>query len=615
MRKLGFGALLALLLVGLPLTGTTGTVWAQLKHNCDFCHNLHGGSYNQLRDWDVSEDLCLSCHGDGGPATWNRDGVDVPIPKGVDIHNGSKHLAPTSCWDCHDHEGEAGSNWYMVPEQMPTPNSGTLPVVFTDTIGPNSFADGDTNYDGVCEVCHTGTDQHRNDGSVSQHNALLNCTDCHSHDGGFAGAGACTICHKNSQAGRRPIVAEFDRTSHHVDWTLLPNGLAPDSMPESDCQACHDQSRHQLGNVRLWNVDSPGDTTQSVALTGDPFSDQTEADKLAAFCLACHDADAAAGSAPFSDGIAPPVVVTAGAWSGVSHNAPGTVSCFGCHGSGHGSEKTKLLMPDVGAVSTPDSANVQEGFCFQCHDSDGPASVDIATAFNAVINWVQTATGLNANANLNDRHDVQYSAQNRSGAKIECTSCHNPHTATSAQPYILDPDTGDGHVPGTDYYYYSSTSDVLSEFCLDCHDGSFPSGVQDQTTSITNIQSTWSADAMGARTGASVDLRSGTGYAIGDIMPCWACHSVHARIDADIGVGTLFSVVDTLRNKAGDTYLYYQGRKGSDPQIYAYAITDNVDKNDVTSGAYWCNSCHKRYSMTGKENCYGCHRHGDGGRF
>jgi predicted CXXCH cytochrome family protein len=608
MRRLGvLAGGLALVLAAPFALGPSGSARAQVpKHNCDFCHELHGASYAQLMNYSLAEELCLSCHGDGGPPDWPRDGTDVTIPKNVDIHDGTKHSTATSCWDCHNHEGEAGSNWRMIPELLASP-LGDKDVVFTDTIGPNSFADGDATYDGICEVCHENTDEHRHDGSVGGHNATLNCTSCHDHDGGFQGSGGCTACHDVTRGSRRPIVPEFDRLSHHVDWV--------DSIKTSDCEACHDQSQHQNGTVRLWDVDSPGDTSATFKLTGDPFTDQTVADSLAGFCLACHDADGANGSAPFSDGTTPPVVITAATWSTVSHNAAGKASCFGCHGSGHGSEKTKLLMPDSVVISTPDSANIQEGFCFQCHDADGPSSIDINSAFSVSINWVQTATGLNSNPNLNDRHDVEHAAQTRSGAKIECTSCHDPHLATSAQPYILDPDTMDGHVPGTDYYYYSSTSDTLSEFCLDCHDGSFPASVQDQDTAMTNIQSTWSADGMGSRTGSSVDIRSGIGWVIGDVLPCWACHTAHARIDADFDTTTLFSLRDTLLNKAGDTYLFFKDRKASDPEIYDYGVVNNLDKNDYTSGGYWCNACHDRYAMTGKENCYGCHRHGDGGRF
>jgi predicted CXXCH cytochrome family protein len=595
---------------------SAGSALAQRQHDtCDYCHNLHGAGYEQLVDFARAEDLCMSCHQDGAPLTYNGE----TIPKGVAVHAGTKHVSPdtTSCRDCHDHEGEVGNNLSLIPLSMDNRyTGGARSIVFEDT---TDFADGDATYDGVCEVCHTGTSYHRQDGGMPAHNPQRDCVTCHGHDTGFAAAGgSCTDCHNGTQGSRRAVVAEFDRASHH----------AASPADSADCTVCHDQSQHQAGSVRLWDVDDPGNTAASIVLSGDPNTSATEAALLARFCLSCHDSDGAAGdTSPFSDAVTVPAVDSA-AWTAASHNRSdlgSEVSCygdgtFGCHISGHGSEKLNMLAPDTVAATAPANAEQEEGFCLNCHDSDGPSSVDLNTAFSQAINWVQTATGLNSNPNLNDRHDIQYAAQQQSGAKIECTDCHDPHTATSDLPFVLDPDTADAHVPGTDWYYYAATSDTLSEFCLDCHDGSFPTGVLDHTSpQIVNIQSTWAADGMGARTGSSVDLRAGNGWAIGDVIPCQACHTTHMELDDDIGgapgTPSLFRVVDTVRNKAGDAFLFFKDRKASDPEIYAYGITNNLDKSDVTSGGYWCNTCHVRLSMTGKENCYGCHRHGDGGRF
>jgi hypothetical protein len=241
-------ALLPVLLGWLVLLGGPQPLRAQTpKHNCDFCHTL------------------------------------VTIPKDVDIHNGPKHTAATSCWNCHNHEGEAGSNLSMIPTTITTPNSGDKSVTFTATSGTNSYADGDATYDGVCEVCHTGTDQHRNDGSAGQHNAGNTCITCHGHDGGFAGSGACRDCHASAQGSRRAILAELSRPSHHVSWA--------DSVKTADCEACHDQSQHQQGSVRLKDADGGS----AIVLTGDPASDSAQAAKLTSFCLACHDSDGAGG--------------------------------------------------------------------------------------------------------------------------------------------------------------------------------------------------------------------------------------------------------------------------------------------------------------------------------
>lgn len=620
----------ALLFVSVATPGlpgfTDGGLLAQTPmHNCSFCHNLHGGGYAALGDWAVTEDLCLSCHGDAGPATVDRDGVQVAVPKSgrnddgntFVAHNGAKHSAPTNCWDCHNHEGEASLNFKMVQGLMPTPSSGDQTVVFTAWTGTNSFADGDATYDGVCEVCHTATNYHQNIGPPGSHNFTDDCTACHLHGSGFEGAGGgCAGCHSSTQGTRRAVVGEFDRTSHHVDWA--GGGLASSAdIPDSDCTTCHDQSAHQAGNVRLKDVDDPLNTAVSVVLTGDPNTSSTEAAKLSAHCLSCHDADGANGNTtPFTGGATVPEIDNT-AWLASSHEGSASLAgcygngTFGCHSSGHGSEKTQLLGLPATAATAPAYAEQEEGFCFNCHDSDGPAGTDMDSVWGESINWVQMA--LDGDAAINDRHDVQQAAQAESGAVIECTSCHNPHTDASAQPYRLDPDPGDGHVVGTDWYFtaYQTAGDVLSEFCLDCHDGSFAPGTSDHSTSpLVNIRSTWITDVMGEGSGGA-GLIAGTGWAEGDVLPCSTCHLPHPRVDQDFGVTNLAALVDTVKSKDGATYLPSIPKQG--PATFLYSFTDYSDDTGAQNTGNFCMTCHDRSGMIGKGSCYSsrCHGHGN----
>ncbi len=68
------------------------------------------------------------------------------------------------------------------------PKTGDKTVRLFKEKGANSFADGDSIYDGVCEVCHTQTLYHKNsaDGDHT-HNieAERKCTSCHVHTSGF----------------------------------------------------------------------------------------------------------------------------------------------------------------------------------------------------------------------------------------------------------------------------------------------------------------------------------------------------------------------------------------------------------------------------------------------
>jgi predicted CXXCH cytochrome family protein len=630
------------LVFGAPLAAgldAGGGASAQVpRHNCTACHNLHGAGFTQLQDYAISEDLCMSCHGSTGvePDSILRDGIWVTIPKDVAVHGGPKHLfgpaqdsIPTSCWDCHNHEAEASGNLTLIQANMPAPDTTTgeytnpaRTVVFTsrgtDAGQPaaKSFADGDLTYDGVCEVCHTRTSNHGNgdpgDASNHGHNAGRTCTGCHEHGSGFAGGGPCRDCHNTAQdngdglptwqTGRREILSELSRSSHHIAWV--------DSVKVVDCQTCHEQSRHTQGTVRLWNVDQPGDTAAAIKLLGDPVTTAAEAAKLEPFCLACHDPAGAGPSQPFTDGNTPPLV-DATVWTAASHKAIGSFTCFDCH-AGHGSQKRKLLqrptLPASAGVTPPDSLEEQEGFCFDCHD--GTPAVNIQEDFSAPILWVTASTGINNNGNLNDRHDIQFTAQDRSGAKIECVNCHNPHTAKQGNALDLlkaDPDPTDGRIPGDAVNPVMASADSLSQWCMDCHDGGFAPGVVDQTTPIVDIRTNWlNIDQHGAANTTSENLRVGTGWdvlggqAAGAIVPCVACHAPHTGERAN---RNHFQLKDTVRATNGTPIFGDNG--------FTYNVTLLGRQPDDVRGYFWCNTCHTG-SMANNKVCFDCHAHGDG---
>jgi alpha-tubulin suppressor-like RCC1 family protein len=109
----------------------------------------------------------------------------------------------TMCSDCHTEATHRGINCLTCHTAHNTDNLGgvrgvvrapdrvELPVVFLRQTGINSFADGDTTYDGICEVCHTQTLYYRRDGSgfVNHSGGFdysgTDCTACHSHTSGF----------------------------------------------------------------------------------------------------------------------------------------------------------------------------------------------------------------------------------------------------------------------------------------------------------------------------------------------------------------------------------------------------------------------------------------------
>ncbi|MBL1215959.1 MAG: hypothetical protein D8M59_00520 [Planctomycetes bacterium] len=472
MKTITHRSLLSMLTIGTALAAVTASAIAfqdsdpalNPNHECSFCHSVHGSEGPSLTNMEDVELLCLTCHGPGGPselkaeAHHNRDGSRFdPFS-----------MTCTQCHDPHDslENWLGGMNVKMVGTvqdkwswpwlaQLDTPNSGVRDVVFESRGSSegeptlHSFADGDEDgngyYDGVCESCHTMTNFHTNSGSGIYHYTGATCTGCHTHESGFTPQwGNCTDCHSAAQGDRREVVSEFRLSSHHVHSLELD---------PADCLVCHDTSQHMGGQVRLNNVD----TADVIPLTGDPAADPTEAVKLESFCLACHDADGANGNAPFTDGKMP-VAVDSLLWDGSSHRAGGSagpMTCFGdgetfgCHASGHGSNKNMILAP-ADASQPPingDPLREEEGMCYTCHDADGPAVTDVSAMFQKT-----------------SRHAVS-SLDQGNGAKVECVNCHNPHYATSAE-VLADPDDTDVLWGGTGV-----------SFCLTCHDDAPPADV------------------------------------------------------------------------------------------------------------------------------------------
>jgi predicted CXXCH cytochrome family protein len=592
-------------------------------HDCSFCHVSHTAPGPVLTVALDAEVLCLTCHGPGGSS-----------PLKADVHfnkPGSQHSFRMTCIDCHTPHSSLG-NWVggvnlkqvgtktdeTLLARIDTPNSGIREVVFESRgidageASLHSFADNDEDgngyYDGVCEACHTQTFFHRNDTADPGHYSGRTCVECHPHTEGFvATGGSCLDCHDRIQdngdgvppGGRRAVVAEFDLASHHV--------LHGGNLQDADCVVCHDMSRHMLGAVRLKDADDPENENLVVELASDPLTDPAAAVLLEPFCLACHDADGAGGAPPFSDGVFP-VPIDAAAWSNASHRTGGSVplTCFGdggsfgCHSTGHGSYKRALLAPWDVAPTPPANAEEEEGFCHSCHDSDGPASSDIAGQFGAPVRWVTAPAGPLNNLNLNDRHDIQYVVQNRSGAKIECTDCHDPHTATAAAPWVADPDPDDGRVPGTGDILPGA--DFLTEWCLDCHDGSFPATVTPPSTTVTNVRTTYTSDDTHGLPGGNPNLKAGYGWAADQLVSCAACHGGGFHVATKTN---LFQLADLVLSRDGTTPV------PSDDVGLDYAMTDNNTSDQAVNGYQWCNTCHSNSMGRRRTNCFTCHYHGD----
>ncbi|MFQ6008864.1 MAG: cytochrome c3 family protein, partial [Candidatus Zixiibacteriota bacterium] len=189
---------------------------------------------------------CTTCHSphyaDSGGA--NEGAGDGYILRAANdnalckaCHTYEDHVGQ-GCRSCHQPHDPDRTNIFLIKETVATASRGSQSVVFVGESGPNSFADGDETFDGICEVCHTATNHHRNNGTAPGdfddsgnyvgHFNGQKCIDCHSHSDSFLPGGVAVPPPHNA----------FDCAVCHVTPdTFVPNA----QIPNTACQTCHSE--------------------------------------------------------------------------------------------------------------------------------------------------------------------------------------------------------------------------------------------------------------------------------------------------------------------------------------------------------------------------------------
>ena len=210
------------------------------------------------------------------------------------------------------------ANLKMVREEIETPFSGTKQVVFT---GP--YVRGEEPYDGVCEVCHTGTKYYRNDGGCP--NPPCDQNDMHPD----YGSGTCISCH------------------HHATHEFGHQGAVG-----TGCDACHG---HEGG---------PG-----TAFSHATHTDSDDAKGPLIGCSDCHNTN----SFPY--------------FSDETTGVADTTACDTCHGSGGAYDGIAMAKDNwVDGVYEEDGITLQSGkelWCAGCHDDEGANSKQDGTGITA----------------------------------------------------------------------------------------------------------------------------------------------------------------------------------------------------------------------------------------
>lgn len=461
---------------------TTGNVL------CQSCHGIHYADSDSLTYDDTmrtgdgmllrrfnNDDACTGCHN-------------------LIIHNSANTSAKYGTWGtmftCSTcHRPHNTSNIYLIRQTIQTPNSGTKAVDFRNTSGKAdfSFATATTPGNGVCEVCHTltqnsdATPRYRNTGESDggKHFSGI-CISCHSHSKGFKAS--CVTCHNSVRGSRRQVVdsngdgtgtgGDFKRTSHHIQKAAIS---------DSECLICHDASQHASGNVRLKNADT------GTVYTYDPANPTTAEN----FCLSCHDTDGANGNmSPFSDGKSLGVIPYQMSkeikdnWNKTYGHKQQGLTCLGngnqntgCHSNGHGSDNKGLLSKNLTLPNTKNNwfnPAADEGdyeICFSCHQNyprvtkeavlgyrlggnfdingDGPPPYDIP----AILTKFRDQNYNNATGKLYDdfyfftfMSNLHYwhlqggswSYRGAENSSINCISCHSVHGSDTQWGWLYD---------------------------------------------------------------------------------------------------------------------------------------------------------------------------------
>jgi hypothetical protein len=240
---------------------------------------------------------CLECHFSSGSSKTDR--TYSKTYSLAEAGSEAEYHHVEYCTVCHDMTGpDCGgyTNLYLIACTISTPNSGNRNVKFTSYTGVNSYADGDNTYNGVCEVCHTLTSHHRNNGSDNtEHFDGSNCTVCHPHTSEFSAP-----------------YAQFHKTH-----------TSSDKGPKITCTDCHSE------------------TDYTIFADGETLANTT-------VCDTCHSPNGA------FDGVNDPVIGAKNNWADGIYKADGITLksgkekwCAGCHDDAPAYSKPVIIEPVI----------------------------------------------------------------------------------------------------------------------------------------------------------------------------------------------------------------------------------------------------------------------------
>ncbi|MHB0968494.1 MAG: hypothetical protein ACYC7A_08910 [Thermoanaerobaculia bacterium] len=428
-----------------------------------------------------------------------------------DCHALSTHSAQTNsttygnwaidCMTCHTPHGTP--NVELVRPAINTPRNGRQAVDFRVTdrtgasnpqwsfLGDKSGVGGAPFTDGICETCHTKTDNYRNDASGNHsHYASERCTGCHRHSTGFfaaesTGGYTCADCHGAIWRGMTGITAKTSK--HSIGSVVGTNDAYIDNATsftaplrtsttaaERLCLSCHQDHVHNpvAGTTHDYNVHQDASTNATRAVTrggggviasGTPAN--TDFDNAATnggMCISCHRnvldtggiaLDKAGFNASAHNYTSKTVGASTYSYTYLMHGTNGTFNrnCTKCHSDASESAPGVTSLP-FGAVHYSDNPDLLAGtrnpngapasfVCYNCH-GNGTTGTDRSGKIIAT----QMAKTRNHPSNADNAHDgtaeyLDASFGNALGGPARHSNCMDCHDSHKAKPGVHTPQT------------------------------------------------------------------------------------------------------------------------------------------------------------------------------
>ena len=346
------------------------------------------------------------------------------------------------------------------------------------------------------------------------------CRLCHTlHNGSSRGlikestqTGMCFTCHDGTAATNN-IASVFAADSGNITYHPVKDteGAKGQLIRCSDCHNPH--GNHNIATGTYY-------PKLLKAFNGTGYVNQGPE-----FCLACHGSsdrnwspvywqntlgDHTNANAAHFDSSKPALQPSSGS----------KVTCVMCHDK-HASSNNRLIREDQGTEDT---------LCSRCHNN----TANSLSSRNIIAEFNRTGS----------RHNI-FDADQGDGSKVECRSCHGPHTVGPVR-HTTGLNVSDISDPDDTYKFFTkaagprNTLGTLSEFCLKCHDGGPP--VKNMSTTVqvpytVQFPNNPAVLFTSNNTGWNKSPFTGSGHFTGaNRVDCDLCHEQHgsdyARLQA-----------------------------------------------------------------------------------